>query len=132
MFEKLLGPKHTFKDALLTLEQGLRSGEIILDNEGEGNRVPIVDRGRAGPAGSTIEDLNRDLARRINAEARANPHSPFANKYVGIINGQVAIVGDDLDEVVRRLRQMEPDPRNCIFLEASRDYNDVHEIWDLN
>ena len=35
MFEKLFGPKHTFKDALLVLEQGLRSGEITLKDEPE-------------------------------------------------------------------------------------------------
>jgi hypothetical protein len=80
---------------------------------------------------STVQDLNRELARRINAEARCNPQSPYANKFVGIANGQVVIVADDLDEVLRRLRQIEPDPRNCFFVEASRDYDEVHEIWGL-
>lgn len=78
---------------------------------------------------STIQTLNRDLANRINAEARSNPQSPYANKFVGIANGKVAIVGDDLDEVVKQLRQMEPDPKNCFFIEASRDYSEVHDIW---
>ena len=40
MFEKLIGPKHGFKDALLILEQGLRSGEITLDGEAEADRTP--------------------------------------------------------------------------------------------
>ena len=66
-----------------------------------------------------------------SSEARANPHSPYANKFVGIVKGQVVIVADDLDEVVRGLRQIEPDPRNCFFVEASRDYDEVHEIWGL-
>jgi hypothetical protein len=30
---------------------------------------------------------------------------------------------------VRRLRQIEPNPSNCFFVEASRDYDEVHEIW---
>ena len=38
----------------------------------------------------TVKDLNRQLARRINDEARSNPQSPYANKFVGIANGQVA------------------------------------------
>lgn len=80
---------------------------------------------------STVQDLNRELARRINEEARSNPQSPYANKFVGIANGQVVVVGDDLDDVVRRLRQAEPDPRKCFFVEASRDYSQVHEIWGL-
>ena len=80
-------------------------------------------------AAKTVQELNRELAARINAEARANPQSPYANKFVGIANGQVAVVGDDLDDVIRQLRQTEPDPRNCFFVEASRDYDEVHEIW---
>lgn len=80
---------------------------------------------------TTILDVNREVARRINAEARSDPKSAFASKFVGIVNGQVAIVADDLDEVVRQLRQIEPDPRNCFFVEASRDYSEVHEIWRL-
>lgn len=38
MFKKLLGPKHTFKDALIILEQGLRNGEITLDGEVDADR----------------------------------------------------------------------------------------------
>ncbi len=81
---------------------------------------------------ATVQDLNRDLARRINQEARSNPHSPYANKFVGIANGQVVVVADDLDAMVRRLRQAEPDPTKTICVEASRDYEEVHEIWGLN
>jgi hypothetical protein len=33
---------------------------------------------------STVQDLNRELARCINAEARCNPQSPYASKFVGI------------------------------------------------
>lgn len=83
-------------------------------------------------AASTVQELNRDLAHRINAEAMSNPQSPYAGKFVGIANGQVVVVGDDLDDVLRRLRQIEPDHRNCFFVEASRDYNEVHEIWGLS
>jgi hypothetical protein len=36
---------------------------------------------------STVQELNRDLARRINEEARRNPQLPHANKFVGIANG---------------------------------------------
>ena len=79
----------------------------------------------------TVEDLNRELAGRINEEARSNPQSQYANKFVGIANGQVAVVADSLDEVSRHLRQSEPDPRKCFIVEASRDYSVVEEIWGL-
>ncbi len=80
---------------------------------------------------STVQDLNRDLARQINDEARANPRSPYANKFVGIANGQVVVVEDDFDKMARRLRQAEPDSSKCYFVEASRDYSKVEMIWKL-
>ena len=79
----------------------------------------------------TVQDRNRELASKINEEARRNPQSPYANKFVGIANGQVVVVADDIDEMVRRLRQIEPDPSKCFGVEASRDYSEVHEIWGL-
>ncbi len=79
----------------------------------------------------TVKDLNRELARRINEEARSNPQSPYANKFVGIANGQVVVVADDLDDLACRLGQIEPDPTKTFCVEASRDYTVVEEIWGL-
>ncbi|MCI0380008.1 MAG: hypothetical protein L0215_20695 [Gemmataceae bacterium] len=81
---------------------------------------------------NAVQDRNRELARRINEEARSNPQSPYANKFVGIANGQVVVVAEDLDEMARRLRQVEPDPTKTFCVEASRDYDVVEEIWGLN
>jgi hypothetical protein len=80
---------------------------------------------------AAIKDINRELARRINEEARGDPSSPYANKCVGIANGKVAVVADDWNDMATRLRQIEPDPCKCFGLEASRDYQEVHEIWGL-
>jgi ubiquinone biosynthesis protein UbiJ len=87
--------------------------------------------GKAMSTAATVQDLNRQLARQINEEARRNPQSPYANKFVGIANGQVVVVADSVDEMSRRLRQIEPDVRKCFGVEASRDYDEVHEIWEL-
>ena len=35
-------------------------------------------------ANNTVQELNRQLAGRINAEARSNPQSPYANKFIGL------------------------------------------------
>lgn len=78
-----------------------------------------------------ILERNRELARQINEEALQNPNSPYANKFVGIANGQVVVVADNLNEMARNLRQIEPDPAKCFGVEASRDYSEVHEIWGL-
>ena len=83
-------------------------------------------------AADTVKDLNRELARRINEEARSNPQSPYANKLVGIANGQVVVVTDDWDDLAERLRHLEPDPTKTFCVEASRDYSVVDEIWGLN
>ena len=78
---------------------------------------------------ASAENQNRELARQINEEARSNPASPYAGKFVGIANGQVVAVNDDMDEVVRRLRAVEPDPRKTFCIETGLDYNQVQDIW---
>jgi hypothetical protein len=86
----------------------------------EGHNMPSVRE---------IQQLNSELAKQINQEARANPQSPYAGKFVGIGNGQVVVVADDLGDLDRRLRQIEPDPRKTFCLEASADYDKVEYIW---
>jgi hypothetical protein len=76
----------------------------------------------------TILKQNQELADKINKEALANPQSPYANKYVGIANGKVAVVADSLTAVVQRLDQVEPDPAKILTLEASVDYDKVQFI----
>lgn len=78
-----------------------------------------------------VQELNRNLARRINQEAKSNPQSQYANKFVGIANGQVVAVADAADELARALRRIEPDPTKTFWVEASRDYDIVEEIWGL-
>ena len=79
----------------------------------------------------TVREINEELARQINEEALQNPQSPYANKFVGIANGKVVVVADDLDEMEERLEQIESDPSKCYGIEASRDYSEVIEIWSL-
>jgi hypothetical protein len=81
---------------------------------------------------STLEEvqkLNRELAERINKEARSNPQSPYAGKYVGIVNGQVVVVTDDAESLYYRLKEIEPDPRRVYGVDAGHDPNKVEYIW---
>ena len=80
---------------------------------------------------TSVEELNRELARQINEETRRDPQSPYANKFVGLANGQVVVIAGDLDELALRLRQAEPDPMKTFWVEASRDYDEVVEIWSV-
>jgi len=65
------------------------------------------------------------------ADAKRDPHSPYVGKFVGIANGQVVAVADSWREISRRLRQFEPDPSKCCCIEASADYDAVHEVWSV-
>ena len=80
---------------------------------------------------SEVKKLNRELADRINREALSNPQSPYANKFVGIANGQVVVVEDDLETMVTQLEKIEPENQRTMCLEASLDYSVVEEIWDV-
>jgi hypothetical protein len=83
-------------------------------------------RGRA----STIRKL-ASLARQIKEEARANPNSPYKGKLVGIADGRVVAVDDNLDVVVRDLRRAEADPRKMFCVEAGVDYDEVRDVWGI-
>lgn len=77
----------------------------------------------------SIRERNQELAERINREAKQNPNSPYAGKFVGITDGRVVVVAETLRETVERLRQVESDPARCCCIEASYDYDQIHDIW---
>lgn len=81
---------------------------------------------------NTIQDKNRLLAEKIAAEARSDPQSVYAGKFVGIANGQVVATADNWDQLARKLQQIEPDPSKTFGIEIGRDYNKVVEIWELS
>ena len=80
------------------------------------------------PTMPTIQEINRELADKIVAEAQQNPQT-YPRKYVGIANGQVIVLADDLDELDRRLDEVEPDSTKTFIVEPALDVNKVHEIW---
>ena len=79
----------------------------------------------------TIQERNRELGEKVLEEARQNPQA-YPGKFVGIANGKVVVVTDELDELGRCLRQADPDPANCFWFEVGRDYREVHEIWEAS
>jgi len=78
-----------------------------------------------------IQQLNRELADKLIEEAKQNPQSRYMGKFVGIANGQIVAVAEDLDEVARCLDQVEPDPNKTFFVEVGQDYDKVYEIWEV-
>jgi hypoxanthine-guanine phosphoribosyltransferase len=76
-----------------------------------------------------VQKLNRELAERINEEARSNPQSPYTGKYVGIVNGQVVFVTDDFKALYYRLREIEPDQRRAFWVDAGHDPNEIEYVW---
>lgn len=76
-------------------------------------------------------DPNVELARAINLEARGNPHSPYAGKYVAIARGIVVAVGAELADVLPVLNESAPNRDEGLVIEASADYDGPHEIWSM-
>jgi hypothetical protein len=76
-----------------------------------------------------LQELHQSLLREINREARANPDSLYAGKFVGLANGRVVAVADTREEMVAQLEAIEPDPSKTACVEASHDYDEVIEIW---
>lgn len=76
----------------------------------------------------TIDEINRQLAERIVAQARQNPQS-YPGKFIGIANGQVVIVSDDIDAVDDKVDQVEPDPARTYIVDLTLDENKIEQIW---
>ncbi len=76
-----------------------------------------------------VQKLNRELAERINEEARRDRTSPYAGKYVGLVNGQVVVVTDDPEVLDARLKEIEPDPRRVFWVDAGHDPNQIEYVW---
>lgn len=74
-------------------------------------------------------EQTRALTQQIREEARNNPDSPYAGKFVGILHGQVVIVADTPDEVLKELVRLEPDPQHGFCVEVNANYEKPVIIW---
>jgi hypothetical protein len=77
----------------------------------------------------TIQLNNRELAEQISEETLRDPHHPYRGKFVGIANGQIVAVADNLDEAIAQLERVEPDPSKCFCFEGGVDYQRTIEFW---
>lgn len=73
----------------------------------------------------TALDLNRRVAEEINAEALRDPNSPYAGKFLGVVDGKVAIVADTLSELGDGLRSMGARPGEAFCIHAGHDHSQV-------
>lgn len=78
--------------------------------------------------GKGVSELNREMARRINEGARNDPRSPVAGRLVGIIDGQLVAVDDDLARLIEGLHRIEADPNRILCFEAGLDYGQIEDI----
>ena len=76
----------------------------------------------------SIRSLNERLARKIRHEGKQNAKSPYANRFVGIANGEIVVIADSMREMVTRLRKIEPDPSRRYGVDVAADYDRVEEI----
>ncbi len=75
-----------------------------------------------------IFERNRELAEKINMEVKENPQHPYVGKFVGIANGQVVAVADNLDDAGDQLEKIEPDNTRTYVLEVVADYSKTEYI----
>lgn len=81
------------------------------------------------PSRFVVQEQDDRLAREINREARSDPSSRYAGKFVAIGRGKIIAIVDSLDEAVTALRQELPSREEGLVIEASADYQGPHEIW---
>jgi len=81
---------------------------------------------------NTIQQLNSDLAEKLNEEALSNPHSPNVGKFAGIANGKLIVVADNWDAVIDNLEQVESDPAKTLCIELGLDYKTPQDIWGVD
>jgi hypothetical protein len=77
-----------------------------------------------------ISEEDWRLARKINKKARSEPDSPYAGKFVGILDGKVVLIADSPEEGIRQLRAIVPDPMRGLLLDASAHHDTPVEIWE--
>ena len=75
----------------------------------------------------SIEELNRELGDQVFEDAKHHPEK-YGGKYIGIANGRVVIAADSLNEIVDRLREVEPVPMRCFIVDMSRDPDKVYHV----
>ena len=78
-----------------------------------------------------VQQRNREVADKLIEDAKGGSQGPPSGAFVGIANGNVVVVTDDLNELGRRLREADPNPSNCFWFEMGRDYSKVHLIWEV-
>jgi hypothetical protein len=76
-----------------------------------------------------VQERELELARTVSREARANANSPYAGKYIGILDGKVVVIADSPEEGLQELRKIEPAPGKGLLIDTSVDYDRVHEVW---
>jgi hypothetical protein len=76
----------------------------------------------------SIRTINKRLARKVKREGKENPKSPYAKRYVGIANGEVVVIAKSLGEMMKALRNVEPDASKCLGVDLVGDYDQVYEV----
>jgi len=79
-------------------------------------------------AGEAFKE-NETRFRDINREARSNPHSPYAGKWIGMLGGEIVAIADDAEETLAKLRGIAPDPTSGLVFFGNGDYDTTDFIW---
>jgi hypothetical protein len=70
-------------------------------------------------------ELNQQVADRIHNAAYLNGKQYQPGDYLALLDGQVVVVASNLEDALRALRALDPDPSRGMIVEAGPPITDV-------
>ena len=81
---------------------------------------------------ATVQQLNEELARKINEEALRNPMgSPYTGKFLLFVDGKIQDVADSLNDLMSRFQALGVQQERASWMEIGIDYDEPQDVWGL-
>ncbi|HEY0075279.1 MAG TPA: hypothetical protein VGB77_14360 [Abditibacteriaceae bacterium] len=78
---------------------------------------------------SEEQEKNWEFAKELSRAARADSHSPYAGKYIGIQSQQVLAIADTAEELQAALQAQGRDLEAVMVIQASVDHEQTYHLW---
>lgn len=78
---------------------------------------------------SEEQEKDWEFAKELSRAARADLHSPYAGKFVGIQSQQVLAVADTPEELQANLQAQGRDMEAVMVIQASIDHEQTYHLW---
>lgn len=75
------------------------------------------------------QQKNWEFARQLSREARANPDSPYAGKFVGVSGQQVVALADTPEALDGALAALNCNRDDCMVIDTNYDHDRTMMVW---